>query len=358
MEMIPKVYIRTLDLDLAAVIGQNNRENLYAFLKRLDLEVEKDWDKDALALVLKDFITENPEYLLSVYEKDVLKFLISLWEYNEDEIELDQNEWSMIGQLRILGLIDHAFVEKEGERYHLLYIVQEAKDVFYFYLKSKSAKTMMDRYQTWEYLIRGMMTHYGIISFQRLYYHFCRLMKSPIDDRELHRFLSARMNLHHFGCFAIEKPTNIEYYQTYEISNPEQVMEKRRELKEMDYFCPEFEDAVYIAENNGIGNWDGISTIAEIFLQLLDIEYYKTVIAVKTCIIMAQNDETPDALEAYLLGSYPECRTYKEKIRSAVLSLYNSVPVYSLNGYSRKELKKLKRVTPAFTLIKGGRHTP
>ncbi len=354
MKMLPKVYIRNLDLELASVIGRNNRENLYAFLKRLDVNVEKDWDKDALALILKDFIVENPEYLLVIYGKEVLRFLISLWEGNENEIILDQNEWSMIGQLKILGLVDHAFVEKEDESYHLVYMIQEAKDIFYFYLKSKSARAMMERYQTWEYLIRGMMTHYGIISFQRFYYYFCRLTKSPIDDRELHRFLSARMNLHHFGCFAIEKVSNIEYYQTYEISNPEQVMDKRQNLKEMDYFCPEFDDAIYIAENNGIGNWDGISTIAEVFLELLDIEYYKTVIAVKTMILMAQNDETPEALEAYLLGSYPECRPYQEKIRTAVLSLYNSVPVYSLNGYSRKQLKKIKRVTP-FTIVKGGR---
>ena len=61
MKMLPKVYIRKLDLELASVIGRNNRENLYAFLKRLDVNVEKDWDKDALALILKDFIVENPE---------------------------------------------------------------------------------------------------------------------------------------------------------------------------------------------------------------------------------------------------------------------------------------------------------
>ena len=31
MEMLPKVYIRTLDLDPVSVISQNGRENLYAF---------------------------------------------------------------------------------------------------------------------------------------------------------------------------------------------------------------------------------------------------------------------------------------------------------------------------------------
>ena len=358
MEMLPKVYIRTLDLDPVSVISQNGRENLYAFLKRMDLNVEKDWDKDALSLILRDAVMENPEYILSIYGKDVLDYLIYLWEYAEDEISMEQSDWSMIGQLKLLGFLDYTFVEKETECYHQIDIIQETRDNLYFYLKSKTARMMMERYQIWEGLVRGMMTHYGIISFQRLYYHFCRIMKSPIDDNELHRFLSSRIDLHHFGCFAIEKPTNVEYYQSYEISNPEQVVEKRQELKEKEFFCPSYEDAIYIAENNGIGNWDGISSLAEIFLQLLNIEYYKTVIAIKTCILMAQNDETPDALEVYLMGSYPECRPYREKIHNAVVSLYNSVPVYSLKGYSRKELKKTRRTTPAFTLVKGGKADP
>jgi len=200
-----------------------------------------------------------------------------------------------------------------------------------------------------------MMTHYGIISFGRLYYLFCRLIRSPIDDQELHRFLSSRINLHHFGCFAIEKMSNIEYYQSYEISDAEQVVDKRQEIKEIDYFCPSYEEALSIAENNGIGNWDGISIIAEIFLQLLDIEYYKTVIAIKTCILMSQNDETLEAVEAYLFGSYPECRPFQDRIKDAVYSLYNSVPVYSLKGYSRKELRKLNHKAPVFTIVKGGK---
>ena len=358
MENISKVYIRPLDLDMASVISQNNREHLYAFLKRMDLQVEREWDKEVLALLLKDTILDNPECILHIFGKEVLQFLIYLWEYDQSEIRIEQTDWAVIGQLRLLGLVDFTYVEQEKDRFHIIYVIQEAKDAFYFYLKSKTARMMMDRFQIWESLIRGMMTHYGIISFGRLYYHFCRLIKSPIDDSELHRFLSSRMNLHHFGCFAIENPTNIEYYQSYEINHPEQVVDQRQQMKETEFFCPSYDDAIYIAENNGIGRWDGISIIAEIFLQLLDIEYYKTVIAIKTCILMVQNDEEQEAIEAYLLGSYPECRPYKNKIHDAVYSLYNSVPVYSLKGYSRKELKKMKSVTPAFTMVKGGKTGP
>ena len=85
MENIPKVYIRPLDLDMASVISQNSRENLYAFLRRMDMEVEMDWEKEALALVLKDALLDNPEYLLHIFGKDVLNFLISLWENSQNE---------------------------------------------------------------------------------------------------------------------------------------------------------------------------------------------------------------------------------------------------------------------------------
>ena len=355
MENMTTIYIRPLDLDMASVISQNSRENLYAFLKRMDLEVEKHWDREVLALLLKDSLMDNPEYLLSILGRDVLRYLIYLWDYDQSEIRIDQEGWSMISQLKLLGFVDFSFVEQEKEKFHLVYMIQEAKDAFYYYLRSKTAKNMMERYETWENLLRGMMSYYGIISFGRLYYLFCRLIKSPIDDRELHRFISSRMNMHHFGCFAIEKPSNIEYYQNYEISNPEQVIDRRQEVKDLDYFCPSFDDAVYLSQNNGIGNWDGISEIAEIFLQLLDVEYYKTIIAIKTCILMAQNDETVEDLESFLFGSYPECRQFKDKIKNAVYSLYNSVPVYSLKGHSRKTMKKRNSSTPLFTVINGGR---
>lgn len=358
MENNTKIYLHTLDMDMASVISQNSRESLYSFLKRMDLEVEMDWGKEVLALFLKDLLLDNPEYILSILSQEVLSFLLYLWDYKQDEILLEQTEWAMIGQLKLLGFLDISFLEQENERCHVIHLIQEARDTFYFYLKSKTAKIMMKRYAEWEKVIRGMMLHYGIISFNRLYYHFCRLIKSPIDDRELHRFLSSRINLHHFGCFAVEKPSNIEYYQSYEISDAEQVVEKRLEMKEKDYFCPTYEEAVYIADNNGIGNWDGISTIAEIFLQMLDVEYYKTVIAIKTCILMVQNDETVNEIENYLLGSYPETRSYKDKICEAVYSLYNSVPVYSLKGYSRTELKKRNEVVPGFIVVKGGKAGP
>jgi hypothetical protein len=165
MENHSKVYIRPLDLDMASVISQNSRENLYAFLKRMDLEVERHWEKEVLSLLLKDTIMDNPEYILTIFGKEVLQFLIYLWEYDKNEIIIEQRDWSIIGQLKLIGFVDFTYVEQEMDRFHIVYVIQEAKDAFYFYLKSKTAKMMMDRFHTWEELIRGMMAHYGIMSF-------------------------------------------------------------------------------------------------------------------------------------------------------------------------------------------------
>lgn len=356
MENKNQVLVSAIDVDMASVICQNSRDSLYAFLKRMDLYVEPDWDKEVLAMLLRDTILENPEYILSIYGREILDFLIELWE--SDSVELYQSGWSIVGQLKLLGFVDVKYTEGPDGTSGTIYMVNEARDAFYFYLKSRTAKMLMEHYYIWEVLVRGLLIHYGIISFNRLYYLFCRLIKSPVDDAEFHRFLSVRMELFHFGGFALEKSANVEYYQSYEVTDPEQVLEKRQENSKLDYFFPDYEDVLYIAQNNGMGEWDGIGALAEIFLQLLDIEYYKTVITIKSCILMIQNDESPSQVEEHIYQCCPEGRKYQDKMKSAVLSLYNSVPVYSLKGWNRKSLRKKHRSELPFTMIRGGKDGP
>ncbi len=352
-EGIQKVHIVTSKLDMASVICLNSKENLIAFLKRMEIEALETWEKEVLATVLKDNILENPEHLIYIYNQDVIEFLVELWE--NDYIELSHYEWAVIGQLKLTGLVDVPFSDGKENYGQELIVIEEAKDALYFYLKSRSAKTIMQRYNTWESLIRGLVIHYGIISFQRLYYLFCRMIKSPIDDMELHRFLSVRIDLLQFGSFAIERSSGVEYYQNYEITNPESVLDARQESGKLDYYLPDYDEAVYVSDNNGIGKWDGISSLAELFLQKLEFEYYKTVIAIKTCILMIQNNNSRQEVEQYLLASFPESKLYEDKISSSVSLLYQSVPVYALKGWCRKKLKNKQRTKHPFTLIRGGK---
>lgn len=353
MQNKKKIKIFTMDTDMASVICQNSKANLSAFLKRLNVYVEEDWDKDVLALTLKDIILDNPEYILYIHGKEILSFMIQLWESNE--MEFGQAEWAMIGQLKLLGFVDFVTPVFPDGQMESVHVIQEAKDAFYFYLKSKTTRRLMNKYENWESVIRGMMSFYGIISFNRFYFYFCKTCQEPVDDEIFHLFLSVRINLLSFGGFSMEKYSQTEYYQNYEASNPENILESCTKDKSCDYFLPKYNEAYFIGNNNGLGDWEGISEIASVLMDDLELEYYRTIVVIKTSVLMIQNGEKfEDTLDQFF-GWCPEGEKQRTKIKRALMLLYDSVPVYNLKGWSRKALNKKTNYTPSFKVLRGGK---
>lgn len=348
------VRTRTLDVDMASVISKNSRENLLAFMKRIGLHTDETWEKDAISLTLKESIIEHPEYILYIYSKEALLFLIELWE-SDEEIELIQADWALIGQLQLLGFLDYSMNRSQEGQQSCIYLVEEARDNFYFYLKSKKAKWEMDRFHIWESLIRGMMTFYGIISFNRLYFYFCKCLLEPVDDENLHKFLAARISLWSFGCFVMEKHSGIEYYENFEVTDAESVLNRCEENRELEYKKLKYDELLYVADNNGFGQWDGIGELADLFLETLDIEYYQTVVIIKSCILMVQNGNNREEIMEHILKWCPEVKDYKDELTHGIKLLYYSVPVYELKGWSREEERQNLKSHYPFTVLKGGK---
>lgn len=347
------IKTRPLDVDMASVISKNSRENLLAFMKRIGLHTEETWEKDAVSLALKETILEHPEYILYIHSKDALMFLIELWE--SDEIEVTQADWPLIGQLQLLGFLDYSMERGQKGQQSYIYLVEEARDNFYFYLKSKKARWEMERFHIWESLIRGMMSFYGIISFNRLYFYFCKCILEPVDDEDLHKFLAARVSLWSFGCFVMEKNSGIEYYENFEVTDPEEVLNRCEENRNIDYRKVKYDDLLYVADNNGFGQWDGIAELADLFLETLAIEYYQTVVIIKSCILMVQNGNSREEIMENILKWCPSGKDYKEELTHGVKLLYHSVPVYELKGWSRDEVRKNSKNHYPFTVLKGGK---
>lgn len=350
------VKIRNLDVDMTAVISKNSRENLLAFARRMGLAVEKTWEKDTVSFFLKETIIDHPEYILYIHSKESLMFLTKLWE-SEDEIELTQADWPLIGQLQLLGFVDYSIDRTEEGKDSYIFLIREAKDHFYFYLKSKKTKWEMDRFHLWESLIRGIMTFYGIISFNRLYFYFCKCLLEPVDEDDLHKFLAARISLWPFGSFVMEKNSGIEYYQNFEVTNAEEVLNRCEENRELDYKKLKYDELIYVAENNGFGQWYGIAELADLFLENLRIEYYQTIVIIKSCILMVQNGNPREEIISHILQWYPAAANYKDDLNRGVKLLYQSVPVYELKGWSREEERKNFKNRYPFTVLKGGKKT-
>lgn len=347
------VKIKTMDIDMASIISKNSAENLKAFLRRIELPFEENWGKDLLALTLKEAILEHPEYILYIHSMEALLFLTELWDF--EEMEISRADWALIGQLQLLGFLDYT-MNKDPDQEGYVYLSKEAKEAFYFYLKSKRSRQEMERYELWERLIRGMMTYYGIISFNRLYLYLCKCLKSPVDDSEFHKFLAARVSLWSFGSLVLEKNSGIEYYENFEVTDPEQVLDICESHKEMDYWMPNLEEALYVADNNGFGQWKGIPELADIFMDQLNIEYYQTVVILKSCILLIQNGDSSERVLEDIMKWCLEASTYRNEIYKTVKMLYQSVPVYELKGWSRKEQKDhFVNNKKIFTVLKGGK---
>lgn len=353
MEESKRVRVSNRKVDMTSVICQNSRDSLAAFVKRLEIDIEPTWDKEVFSVLIRDMLLNQPESLIFVYGRATLEFLIELWE--SDEIELYPSSWTALDQLKLFGFVDISQASLKDNKDPVIYMVQEARDKFYYYLKSKTAKAKMDYYSNWEIIIRGLLSYYGIISTNQLYCLFCRAIKEPVDDISFYYFLYIRMDLFHFASIVLAKNRLMEYYKSYEVTDAANVLRQRQQIGPAEYYLPTEEDLLYPAQNSGLGNWDGIRELAEILIDLMQVEYYETVIIIKACIVMLQNGESPQMLEDYLLRCCPEIQKFQDKMKAAVLSLYDSVPIFSLRGWSRKKLRKRQRDQIPFRLIQGGK---
>lgn len=352
MQESNRVSIRTLDIDMASVISKNSVDNLRAFANRFEICEVEAIEKDVLALILKETILEHPEYILYIYSREALALLMDLWE--SEEMVLSQTDWALVGQLQLLGFLDYSFHSDKPQE-GIIYLVKEAKDNFYFFLKTRQAAQKMEKFDIWERVIRGMMTFYGIISFNRLYFYFCKCMQEPVDDEELHTFLSIRISLGSFGCLVVESTSGLEYYESFDVKVPAKILDLCEQDQDRDYKKLNKEELLYVADNNGFGLWDGLSELADVLMDCLYVDYYQAVVILKSTVLMVQNGEDTGHVVDGVISWCPGGEIYRTEIFWGVREIYNSVPIYSLKGWSRAEKKGEVQPRPLFTVLEGGK---
>jgi hypothetical protein len=341
---------------MASVIRKNSMDNLKAFSQRFGLAPAENMDKDGLALMLKETVLEHPEYILYIYSREALLFLIDLW--GSEEMVLTRADWTLVRQLQLMGFLDYSMSRESDNQVGTIYLVKEAKDNFFFFLRTRQSRREMERYDTWERLIRGLLTFYGIISFNRLYFYLCQYVRQPIDDENLHDFLASRISLWSFGSLVLERNSGLEYYENFEVKVPEKILDLCHEDEERDYKKPRYEELLYVGDNNGFGLWDGISDLADILMEQMGVEYYQTVVVIKSSLVLIQNGEGCARVLENIIKYCPGAEMFQGDLYKGVHQLYQSVPIYSLKGWSRgeqKEGKKEEGKGPIFTVLKGGK---
>ena len=230
---------------------------------------------------------------------------------------------------------------------------QDAKDIFYFSMKSRGMRKMMGKYTEWEKIIFGMLFTYGILDVYECYKIFAEIQETPVYYADFEQFLMLRMVFWHSGLMLRNERTKKLFMASREAEDRDAVFEQWNQHKDLEFCRYSREEYMNLAMGNGIAGWDGIPELFLFVLESIDQDRYQALIIIKSIILIIQNGET--YLEAILkMNKILNINSEKDEkeICSYIKKIFYSVPIYGLKGHTREELNRKEM----FQVIDGGKH--
>lgn len=346
------------DMEASSVMQKTPVETVKSILSRIGVEFEEGLPKETYIAALKEEFCNNSEWILKMIPRHFLEFLLSIWEKTEIEVSLE--EWDYLEYLKIFGLVTFKKGNPITDEPNLIYCIPEMRDRFYFLLKSRKSRALMEQYEEWEKIICGLMYYYGMVEVTVLHENFMRVTKRVISYGEFLIFVKCRCSLWAFGVLLRDVQRQKDYYQCVNVENPEMLLMYIQQHNDLSYKNIGKEDLFYISEAAGIDNrWPGVSELGTFMLDEMHMNYYRATVMVKTLLLMIQNGcEWGDLKEKMAVLPF-DSPDMEEKVYDIVKVLYESAPLYELKGYSRKEYEKmfrqkqLKKKREMFTIING-----
>lgn len=350
--------IVTGDMEASSVMQKTPVETVKSILSRIGVEYAEGLPKEAYVTALKEEFCNNNEWILKMIPRHFLEFLLSVWEKTEMEVSME--EWDYLEYLKIFGLATYTKGNPISNEPNVIYCIPEMRDRFYFLLKSRKSRALMKQYEEWDKIICGLVYYYGMVEMTTLHEYFMRATKRMLAYEEFETYVKCRCSFWSFGLFLRDVQRQREYYQCVNVDNPEMLLMYVRQHPDLPYKCIDKEDLFYISEAGGIDNrWKGVSELGTLFLDEMDMNYYRATVMVKTLLLMIQNGcEWGDLKEKMAVLSC-DSEEIREKLEEAVKTLYDNAPLYELKGYSRNEhekmfrQKQLKKKKEMFTIIDG-----
>lgn len=346
------------DMEASSVMQKTPVETVKSILSRIGVEFEEGLPKETYIAALKEEFCNNSEWILKMIPRHFLEFLLSIWEKTEIEVSLE--EWDYLEYLKIFGLVTFKKGNPITDEPNLIYCIPEMRDRFYFLLKSRKSRALMEQYEEWEKIICGLMYYYGMVEVAVLHENFMRVTKRVISYGEFLIFVKCRCSLWAFGVLLRDVQRQKDYYQCVNVENPEMLLMYIQQHNDLSYKNIGKEDLFYISEAAGIDNrWPGVSELGTFMLDEMHMNYYRATVMVKTLLLMIQNGcEWGDLKEKMAVLPF-DSPDMEDKVYDIVKVLYESAPLYELKGYSRKEYEKmfrqkqLKKKREMFTIING-----
>ena len=344
----------------AGIMKRTPAQTLISLLARMGVEYVEGLPKDAyLGAFLEEFC-QNSRWILRILPEKMLQYLVKIWE--NETVEIAGEDWESLQYLNIFGFLTLSKGNPLAHEPNVIRYAPDMKQAFYFHLKSKKSRAIMEKYTEWEKVIDGLQHYYGLMEMGEFYGCFCHVMKYQPDYEEFITLLKSRSSLWSTALLLKDRKGEKEYIQFNEVENPEYILLYRGEHENLPYKYPKKEDVIYLSESAGVDNrWEGVAELATFFTEDLKMEYYQTTVLIKTMISMIQNsceqEELHQKLEVLPFNNEEE----KEKVIAAADHLFHSVPIYELKGFCRKEYgkmfsqKELKKKKGMFKIIEGGK---
>lgn len=336
--------IRISDRTYIEELAGNQPRNLMVVCERLFLDFHYDSTPREMAVQIAKKLQGNPTILGEMLREEAVDFLFELWQMKESQIVPEQH-LEELQQLHYLG-----FVSADDQD---LMVNMEAKDIFFFSLKSHKMRKIMGKYTEWEKIVFGMLFTYGILDVYECYKIFAEIQDTPVYYADFEQFLMLRMAFWHSGLMLRNERTKKLFMASREAEDRNAVFEQWNQHKDLDFCRYSKEEYMNLAMGNGIAGWEGIPELFLFVLESIDQDRYQAMIIIKSIILIIQNGET--YLEAILkMNKILNVNSEKDEkeICCYIKKIFYSIPIYGLKGHTREELDQKEM----FQVIDGGKN--
>jgi hypothetical protein len=332
------------DLTWEQMLRRTSSDNQLLLCERLLLKEEWKASGQEPSLFLEKYFLANQDIFLMMLSADHLDLLFEIWDTRKT-LDLEPADRRNLLPLENLGFIYYDHQNKQ------VVINEEARDNFYFSLKSRSSVRKNRLFQDLELAVKGILYQCGIIEITSLY----DMIKGTtgIEYSQFWLYLVCRMEFWSFLGILRNRDNGEIYAISYEVRNRNQVFYDWMNQAPESFKSLEMEDAILLGTMNGIGEWEGTGELLAFCMDSLYEDIVASTVFVKTILVDIQNGAELDKIEKKIQPKIADFTEYEiETVYCYLKKMYLHTPIYGLKGFSRYEREKMDN---HFSVINGGK---
>ena len=315
-------------------LATNPRVNLMVLSERIDIAFHDDESEMSLAEKIAERLYNTPQLVTKLLQQEAIEFLLQCWDM-EGESLIAQMYAREIEQLHFLG-----FLSYEDD---MILLNMEAKDKFFFSLKSHRVQEELEEGTRLENILFGMLFLYGVLDLYECWQIISKEMFPEMTYDELEEFVLLRIVFWQSGVLLRNQMNLRLLLASHEVDNHNEVFIQWNLHEDLPWKLYNEDEYKELALGNGIGNWEGIPELYDFVMKNLENDQYKVMMIVKSLVVKIQNGLTYEEITSAYVSLLDEEDKEKQKtLCELIRTIYKTVPLYGLKGHTRAELEAMK----------------